>query len=262
MFQRAVVAGRVRLDTKAQVLLPDVHIPIKEGVEPTLEHLATHSSGLPHMFDNWTPSSKELADLLAAHVVTQRAGEAVAYSNVGFTLLGDAVARAWGSTYELALHARVLGPLGMRHTGFMWSQPARARARGYDGDWNEVPDRVNVPTMAPCCVLESTAGDLLRLVHAYTDDPSATAPALALAARPIVHGRGSLADRWMALGWFVTASNGVLSKGGYMSGYRASVVVDARARRGVVVLANQSAFDADKLAFAVLRDLTRARTGE
>lgn len=260
LFADAVISGRVRKDAEARQFLPDMPIPTWEGASPTLLQLATHTSGLPEMFENWRPSPREFADLLRNCKLAAPPGERVVYSNVGYSILGDAVARAWGQPFEGALRNRILDPLGMSQTAYMWTSPDADRAQGYDAAWRSVPRDVNVPTLAPCCVLESSVDDLLRLVRAYLDGaPRSMQSALGLAAEPVLQGTDSLDGVMVDMGWFTTLPDGLLSKEGLMEGYRSSVVVDRKARRGVVVLANQTEVDTYRVLSELLRDVARSR---
>jgi serine-type D-Ala-D-Ala carboxypeptidase/endopeptidase len=53
----AVVRGEVRLDTPLRAVVPaGVRVPSRDGVDITLEDLATHRSGLPHSPLGWSRS--------------------------------------------------------------------------------------------------------------------------------------------------------------------------------------------------------------
>jgi CubicO group peptidase (beta-lactamase class C family) len=59
------------------------------------------------------------------------------YSNAGFAIAGEMVARAEGTSYSALLDARILGPLGMRDTALVTSgSPGAAQqlVPGYLGD--------------------------------------------------------------------------------------------------------------------------------
>jgi len=94
----------------------------------TLESLATHASGLPRMSAGLLvralvrPSDPYLG--LTSEKLTRyasrcrlRPGGSAAYSNIGVALLGRALAAAAGADYWELARERVLGPLGMIHSG-------------------------------------------------------------------------------------------------------------------------------------------------
>jgi len=126
LLTRLSVAGTVSLTDPLQRYAPQ-HVTIPEGpaeTQITLLDLATHTSGLPRevlpspahtphfTFPNyaarwtWLPKQK----LAAAP------GTIALYSNVGFDLLGDALASASGKSYAQLLHDTLLQPLGMWNT--------------------------------------------------------------------------------------------------------------------------------------------------
>jgi D-alanyl-D-alanine-carboxypeptidase/D-alanyl-D-alanine-endopeptidase len=96
----------------------------KDATPITLVELATHTAGLPRnppysvsvdppgapqaMSERWA--------WIAARGAKPPAQPAAHYSNVGFDLLGDALADATGSSFDDALKAWVTAPLGMRDT--------------------------------------------------------------------------------------------------------------------------------------------------
>lgn len=89
----------------------------------TIRLLATHSSGLPPWKALYQVggSAAQLKEILATPL-RNPPGEKYAYSDLGYILLGEIVARASGMSLDLYLHSRVFAPLGMTDTGYL---PAR-----------------------------------------------------------------------------------------------------------------------------------------
>jgi CubicO group peptidase (beta-lactamase class C family) len=113
-----VESGRIGLDQ-----------PVPEGGDGvTIRHLLAHTSGLPY-----EPPGR-----------ARRPGERRIYSNVGFRVLGEAVADGVGMTFPSWLSASVLDPLGMTATSL-------TRRRGIDGD--------------PAAGAVSSLDDLVRLAR-------------------------------------------------------------------------------------------------
>lgn len=86
----------------------------------TIRHLLTHTSGLPAMrtFYQWCATRGEvLGDLLATPLEVPP-GTRVAYSDLGFMLLGEIVAAVTGAAFDVAVGELVTGPLDMRTAGF------------------------------------------------------------------------------------------------------------------------------------------------
>jgi len=124
----AEMAGReeVRLDDPVGQYLPGVALPEREGRPITLRHLAAHMSGLPRDADNYAASDRaqpfadfsveRLHDFLGCYRLDRDPGAAHAYSNVGAGLLGHALARRAGKSFETLVRERIAGPLGMPDT--------------------------------------------------------------------------------------------------------------------------------------------------
>jgi CubicO group peptidase (beta-lactamase class C family) len=97
-----------------------------QGGEITLLDLATQHSGLPRMPSNFKPSdirnpyadyrAENLYVFVGEHGVAKPAAAGFLYSNLGFGLLGQALANRAGMTYPNLLQAEVTGPLGMSDT--------------------------------------------------------------------------------------------------------------------------------------------------
>jgi CubicO group peptidase (beta-lactamase class C family) len=114
----AVESGRIDLDQ-----------PVPEGGDGvTIRHLLAHTSGLPY-----EPPGR-----------ARRPGERRIYSNVGFRVLGEAVADGVGMTFPSWLWASVLDPMDMTATSL-------TRRRGIDGD--------------PAAGAVSSLDDLVRLAR-------------------------------------------------------------------------------------------------
>jgi serine-type D-Ala-D-Ala carboxypeptidase/endopeptidase len=122
--------GLVGLDDPLASHLPaSVRVPALGDRQVTLGDLASHAGGLPRdpkgtlgrwLRDRRNPyaalSVEELYAGLARTRLRRRPGERVRYSNLGAGMLGDALARAAGRSYEALVRERICLPLGMRDT--------------------------------------------------------------------------------------------------------------------------------------------------
>ncbi len=177
--------GRLRLDDPLVVHLPEfvaVTNPFGPIEDVTLRRLLTHESGLQgeHPFTDLTrPAELRREQVLAAlgrvrvAIPPSSAGK---YSNIGFDLLGEVVARLNCGDYEEALQRRVLRPLGMAATTCHPAGDLEDRcAVGYDvREHSDVLQAARVldPDLMPGCgMLWSTVADLARfLAFAMTGD--------------------------------------------------------------------------------------------
>lgn len=116
-----VARGEVSLDDRVADYMPNgVTVPSLSGYEMTLEHLATHRSGLPAeppaLHEDFTV--EDLYRFLGTYELDWVPGRSREISTVGYGLLGHALARAAGRPFQELLRDRVLGPLGMDRTDF------------------------------------------------------------------------------------------------------------------------------------------------
>jgi CubicO group peptidase (beta-lactamase class C family) len=105
-----------------------------------LQHLLTHSSGLPRGIASVASGMQERAALVKAVLAApleSKPGQAFSYSNVGYDLLGAVVEIVAGTSYEDCLREKLFGPAQMASTGFRKDgrlSSANA-ARGYQAPW-------------------------------------------------------------------------------------------------------------------------------
>ena len=165
-----VDAGKVNLDDAITKWMPD----LGAGADKvTLRHLLHHTSGINgfseepqwemNMFLPRFPrdSAYKLIKLNAFRFPT---GEAQAYSNSGFWLLGVVVEKASGMRYEDYVQKQIFEPLGMKRSMYCNSQAnVPRRAHGYhliNGTIQRAP-LVNYGWVFAPGAICSTAGDMV-----------------------------------------------------------------------------------------------------
>lgn len=260
LYADALERGAVQPTT----LLGDV-LPLADcdAARVTLGSLATHASGLPRLpkgaqtltktLELWSrgtnPYGETLDELLeqARRTPVGHVGRH-SYSNLGFELLGHAVAAASGTTYEQLLRDRLTAPLGLTSTyatatlDDLRAQAIRGRTRS-----GRARDSWVGEALAPAGGIRSTAGDLARLTDALLDG---TAPGSS-AMDPVEQFAGPavrIGAAWMVLsrkGRDITWHNG--QTGGFASWWG----LDRQARTGVVILSGASA-SVDRHGFELL----------
>jgi serine-type D-Ala-D-Ala carboxypeptidase/endopeptidase len=260
-----VLRGEVALEDPVSRYLPEhVTVPSRGGREITLLDLATHTSGLPRVPANFRrdnlldPYAHYTIDLLYAflssHELRRDPGEAYEYSNVGYGLLGHALARAAGTGFRELLHQRVLQPLGMTMTGYsLDGDAAEWMVEGHR--FGAVVPRWSVTeAMEGAGGLLSTAGDLLRYVAAGLEPPRTELQRAMRLAREI-HVPGEREREGQGLGWRTVAPPGrppIVEHGGASAGFRTRLSLMPERGIGAIVLANEGEF-ADPLGPDLLR---------
>jgi CubicO group peptidase (beta-lactamase class C family) len=212
----------------------------------TLADLATHTSGLPlfppipgNPLDALAHyNASYLRSWLSGLTLSRDPGARWEYSNVGYCILGLALANKAGTTYDALLNRRIIGPIRLKDTTLHPTGEAiRRLAAGHDPKLAPVPP-LDIGIFAPAGALRSTVDDLLSFISAVLPNSGSPleAPAqLLLSIRrpaPMIGGE-------QAVGWdVVTGTEPFVVKDGVTAGQAASMVLDASKHIGVVVLSN------------------------
>ena len=244
------IRGEVSLDDPVQRLLPDsVHVPRRDSLQITLRLLSAQRSGLPRLPSNLAPADQgnpyadydagRLYAFLNQYTLTREPGARYEYSNLGVGLLGFALARRAGASYEDLVLRRVIGPLGMSDTRVMLTPDLRARlARGHNGEREAA--NWDVDALAGAGALRSSAADMTRflaaamgLVHTPLDS--------AFRLTQVIQGDAGPNMR-IGLGWHVSGPDSTAAwwHNGGTGGYHSFIGFDPRRRVGVVVLSNST----------------------
>ncbi|MBV8503490.1 MAG: serine hydrolase [Paucibacter sp.] len=259
LLAEAVLAGRVTLDTPVQWLVPGFKIPERDGKPITLGLLASQHSGLPRMPYNFRPKDPanpyvdygetQLGAFLASYELPRDPGQSYEYSNLGFGLLGYALAASAHTSYDDLAARELLRPLGMRSSGTSLTEPMRTHlAIGHDIGGHPVANW-DFDALSGAGSLRSTANDMLRYLKANMGvAQSPASAAMRLAQTPRLDARetgGRIGLAWM------TTDKGIVWHNGGTGGYRSFIGWSADRRHGVVVLTN-SLVSVDDFGFAVL----------
>ena len=143
--------GKLSLDdpvTRYVPALADLPYPTSDSPTLTIRHLLTHSEGFPE--DNaWGDRQLAQTDetirawMRAGIPFSTAPGTAYEYSNYGFAILGQIVAKASGRPYADYVRDNILRPLGMNSSTFEMSEVPQDRiALGYrreDNAWKAEP---------------------------------------------------------------------------------------------------------------------------
>ena len=244
-----VERGEVALDDPIERYLPDsVTVPTRNGRSITLEDLATQTSGLPRMPNNFAPadaanpyadySVQQMYDFLSGHTLRRDIGAQYEYSNYAVGLLGHILTLRAGMSYEELVKERIADVLGMPDTRVTLTPEMRSRlAIGHSGS-REVANW-DIPTLAGAGALRSTARDMLVFLAAnlgLTETPLRAALEMTHRAR---HEAGS-PQMQIGLGWHIriAGDHEVIWHNGGTGGYRSFAGFVEETATGVVVLTN------------------------
>lgn len=225
----------------------DRHLPGVAYGARTLRELLSHSSGMPAEPPGpwWERSAgvpfDDLVSRLDETAAVFRPGQEFHYSNVGFALLGEVVARVRGTSWATVLTSRVLEPLGMHRTTYLASEPAAAgfSVDAFSGELTPEPSHDSLG-MAAAGQLWSTVEDLSRLA-AFLLDPHSDVLAPESVSEMTV-GQIGVPDEPAAGSYGLGLSLGVAGERSYLGhtgsvpGFRAGLFLDrVRSTAGICV---------------------------
>jgi len=135
---KLVEQGKLGLDDAVFDILKDIRAPRGARVDPRLKDVTVrqclnHSGGWDRGVKgdpvNWEPqicraygvraplSSRQLLEFMAGQRLDFNPGTQQKYSNVGFVILGEIIAKVSGQPYERYLAEQVLKPMGIKRAG-------------------------------------------------------------------------------------------------------------------------------------------------
>jgi CubicO group peptidase (beta-lactamase class C family) len=235
---RCRAEGQLDLDDPVGRFVPEAGY-----ADATVRSLLAHTSGMQsEPVGSWWERSPgvDVDALLAANDgsgAVAGPGEYHHYSNLGFALLGEAVARIRGAHWWEVVEREILGPLGMNRTTYDAVEPA---AQGYSvdhfaGTLTREPHQ-DTGAMAPAGQAWSTVADLARWGRflAFGHPDVLDQERLHEAARP------SAPAPEYGLGLRLLPRDGrhLVGHTGSMPGFLASLFVDPATGDGCTVLAN------------------------
>jgi serine-type D-Ala-D-Ala carboxypeptidase/endopeptidase len=264
------IQKKVDLEEPVRELLPAGAVPKPNTPEITLLDLVTQNSGLPRLPGNLQSGlllrlirrrvlanpyveydTAKLLSYIHKHGLAKPARTRFAYSNLGFGLLGFALAQRAGLSFEDLIRSQVTLPLGLADTVIQLSPEQRTQfIPGHN-----IRHKLAQPwdfhdAMAGCGALHSTAPDLLRFLDVNlhpekcTCDPRTPADssrntlpaALALSQEPRADAIGLLK---IAFAWLYQPGTGDFWHNGGTGGYSAQVAFNRKQDLAIVVLYNR-----------------------
>ena len=227
------------------------HLPGTPFGDRTIRDLLSHQAGVPAERPGpwWerTPGgdAADLAARLADQPAANEPGERFHYSNVGYGLLGEVVARHRGHGWADAVAAELLTPLGMRRTTTRPQDPAAPGLAVHPWADLVLPEpEHDAGAMAPAGQLWSTVADLATWAAVLAGDGGDVldGDTVEEMRQPVAiePGPGGFAGYGLGLETWWWRDRAVVGHGGSMPGFRAILVADPSTQDAVVVLSNST----------------------
>ena len=232
----------------------------------TLQDLATHTASFPRMVQRFgvkDDQSQNANDQLMQQLLQWQPkypiGTHYSYSNIGFGLLGEAVANALGENYDIAIKQYILQPLDMSSTAAIVPVNQLNRyAQGYDAQGNPALHHVSTPWPGSAS-LRSTSSDLLQYLKAnlgVIKIPTQLSAAINLTQQ----GYFKIKPNFMqGLAWQLKIKHNlnIINKTGTNAGFNSYVVMLPQQKIAIVVLTNKSGDRPGKIANRILQELAQ-----
>jgi len=270
LLAQMIQDGKINLQDELEALLPEgeVTVPDQNGTRITMEHLSTHSSGLPRTprnsgqpyppdYDPYDPyaayTTSYIYEYLSSYcTLLFEPGTQYSYSNTGMGLLGHVLGLVDSSSYGELVRREVLEPLGLNETSLFLSEEQLPHlAPGHDEQLDSVRNYHANDIFQGAGFLKSSLHDMLIYLKAQMG-LTATSLEDAMELSHQSHfdvGGVTYNDREgyyqlsIGLAWHID----VLPEGytfhwhgGRTNGYMAYMAFDQEAMTGVVILCNQS----------------------
>jgi D-alanyl-D-alanine-carboxypeptidase/D-alanyl-D-alanine-endopeptidase len=281
ILSQMVEQGKVKFDDPVRELLPEGTVAKPTGDEITLLDLATQHSGLPRMPDNFNPADKNnpYADYTAADMyafikkqgVTKPAKTEFLYSNLGFGLLGQALADRAGTAYPQLLQHQITTPLAMQDTVVTLSAEQQSRFIAGHDPHRQPAHAWDLVAFAGAGAIRSTAADMLTYLEAnlhpdklpstVTATPDGKTLAAALAQSHELH-NDAMSGLKIALAWLYDPETENYWHNGATGGYSGYVVFNQKNDYAVVVLVNNTVIRSGSIADQLGQHITERLTGK
>ena len=265
--------GKLRLDDPVEEYLPWFTFKNAAPDDPpiTIEHLLTHSSGLPReASSHWTdfdfPTADEVRALMPAREAPFSPEVRWKYSNLAYTIAGMVIEEVSGMSWADYLQQNIFDPLGMTASSVDREDPKMATGYGRrmpDGSRQVFPF-VDARGMAAATGLTSTVEDMARFVSAqFREGRRGGDRLLSTASLREMHRVRMLENTWTSgqgIGFSVRRIDGTLyvGHGGGYPGYTTNTTIQLDSEIGVIVLTNTNDSNPSQIARELMSSVGEA----
>ncbi len=253
--------NKLKLNESIFSYLPE----IEKREDVSLLNLATHSSGLPRLADNFAASikdpanpyinysDKELYSYLKKHKLKSSPGTHYEYSNVGVGLLGSILAKVNHTSYDKLVSTRVTLPFGLSNTSINLNEYQKKHLAYGHSNKRIVSNWDFLDATQGQGALRSSIKDMVLFMKLNLfPEKSTYKEAIQLTQK--VHFTDKSNGRKMGLGWHIGNFNEeiYLEHTGGTGGYRSFIGLIPGSKLGVVILSN-SDNDVSDLGISILK---------
>jgi beta-lactamase class C len=239
-----VLRGKMALNDPVLKYLPSIQNNSKGISQVTLSQLATHTSSLPRVPPQKKGIRKYTPDLLMEYLRNWQPlypiGSKSVYSNLGFGILGQAVANVEHESYAEAIYSLITGPLEMNSTMIHVPEDLRKNYAVGINKFDKPAEKYALNAWPGGGALRSTSRDMLKFLIANMDEggPKELRKAMQLAQQGVYKVNNRLT---MGLGWQRYAQHNYffIDKNGGVDGFSSYIGIVPSRKVGIVILTNK-----------------------
>jgi serine-type D-Ala-D-Ala carboxypeptidase/endopeptidase len=242
--------GKLSLSDPIDLYLPlGTVVPRYQGMPITIDHLLTHTAGLPPWPSRFMPanagdpyaglSEAQLFESLADVVLDAPPGTSWAYSNYGYMLLSYIASTRGEQELEALLAERLFRPLGMR--SFIAQRPSGVNdAAGHLALGIQAEPWTFPPKLAGLGGVHATLDDMIRYADAMLGNGDPVTVATLARASEVV--RQTDDGPAMGMGWIHESVGGhaLLLHDGGTGGFSCLIAIERDSGRAVIALSDTS----------------------
>lgn len=273
--------GKLRLDDSISALIPGYNLQQQyaETVPVTIRSLLTHSSGLPReaAFAYWSapdfyfPTEKEMNEKLGSQQTLYPSSTYFQYSNLGMSLLGEAIASVAKTSYDNYIIKNILQPLQLTNTNpFLPKNLWREKmATGYSALYRDGTRRMmpffQANGITAAAGYSSNVIDLARFAswqfRLLNNGKKEILRPSTLKEMHRPHWINLDGKLTWGLGFNVFQENGVtyLGHDGSCPGYTTSLLLSPKNKMAVSIMINAQGSDPEKYSSGIFQILTKAK---
>lgn len=261
-----VEEGKINLSAPVVNYLPNFKIGSKFTNNITIEHLLSHTSGLPNISspDDYEYNEVDTTDdALTNHIQSLsslklkfKPGKKYSYSNVGYEVLGQVIAEVSNSSFDNFMKEKLFFPLQMKRTSYILSDFSQSEiAQPHAGHPMKVTDRFPYNrAFSPSGNLFTSITDINKWMifnlnqGQYKDfKPLSSVNFDLLRAPKIPAEEGD----FIGLGWF--SNDNLVFHDGLDLGYSALMVLFTKQKIGITVFINHQEANCNELLNLIIK---------
>lgn len=249
MIADEIVKGKMKPSDPIAKYLPDaVKVPTRNGKEITINDIATHSSSLPRMPDNFKPANpnnpyadytiKMAYEFVSGVKLDRDIGEKYEYSNLALGMLGHLLELEYNKSFEAVMIDKITNTLGMDNTRVVFTPNMKKNLAKGHNEGEEV-ENWDISGLTGAGGIRSSAVDMVKFIQANMGViKSPLYDAMQWSHKKAYENENQKFK--IGFTWHFDNDGEIVQHGGATGGYRAYSGFVRGTQKGVVVLTNST----------------------